>query len=387
MKLHSYFLLSFLRVLSAFAPVPRLYQVTTIHRYGSILFTPQDRDGIEGSDSVEEINNLRFGGVSRLYGPHNLSRLQRSHVAIVGVGGVGCWTAESLCRSGVGAITLIDLDELCISNSNRQLHAMVGTVGRRKTAVLAERLRCINPSCVVQELTDFVTPENVDEIVDRIHREDWNKFGAEVSELRGQFVIVDAIDNVHDKAALLVACRQRTIPFVTVGGAGGKRDPTRVRIADITGATNDMLLRQVRKLLRREYGFPRESKGSEKRLHHKRNAISNMHIKAGELRSGQPWGVACVYSDEKALSAILDASSNGLLGCDGAFGTACSVTGTFGFVAASAVIDLLLLPEKHKLEPKRCSAESGTSLAEFEGLEEAEGDAWEMDCPCSDFGN
>jgi tRNA A37 threonylcarbamoyladenosine dehydratase len=367
---------------------------------------------IAEDEEDQQLAGLRFGGISRLFGPSGLALLQRSHVAVVGVGGVGCWTAEALCRSGVGAITLVDLDELCVSNSNRQLHAMTGTVGHAKTTVLAERCRLINPRCVVAEVRDFVTAENVGEVVDKLLlRKDLGGYseaegaaqpwpGPEPGPEPGPFALVDAIDGVGDKAALLMACRKRGVPLVAVGGAGGKRDPTRVRTADITCATNDMLLKQVRKLLRREHGFPKDLKGGTKRLQQRRQH-GQQQLAHGrqlppppeELQPGEPWGVACIYSDEKAEAAVQEGEER-LVGCDGAFGTACFVTGNFGFVAAAAAIDLLLLEDQREtLMPapaavwtaaKAVGGGRPESLPEPTVASNADG-SWEMDCPCSDF--
>ncbi len=247
----------------------------------------------------------RFQGIGRLYGDPALERLGRAHVAVVGVGGVGSWTVEALARSGVGRLTLIDLDEVCISNTNRQLHALTDTVGRPKIEVLAERVRAIAPSCEVHTELAFLTPRSAERLLhtDLDH-------------------VVDAIDSPRNKVAMILECQAREIPLVVVGGAGGRRDPTRVRTDDLVRTSGDGLLRRVRKILRREHGFP---------------------------RSSAPWGVPAIYSAEPPLYPDGEGGvcsrpgpdSPRTLTCVNGYGAASFVTGTFGFAAAAAVIDRL----------------------------------------------
>src|SRR5690606_38180191 len=186
------------------------------------------------------IDDQRFGGIARLYGREGLERLRAAHVAVVGIGGVGSWAAEALARSGVGEISLFDLDDVCITNTNRQLHALDGTVGRPKVEVMAERIRAINPVCRVNAVADFVTRDSMAEhITER------------------QYFVIDCIDSVQAKAALIAWCKRRKIGIVTTGGAGGQIDPTQIRIADLTKTYNDPLAAKVRSLLRLDYGFSR----------------------------------------------------------------------------------------------------------------------------------
>jgi len=185
----------------------------------------------------------RFSGIERLYGESTARSLAERHVAIAGLGGVGSWAAEALARSGIGALTLIDLDEVCISNTNRQLHALEGTFGRPKIEVMAERLRAINPDCQVETKMQFVTAANVASVIG-------TRFDA----------VVDAIDSVKHKAALLAHCRRHKVWVICAGGAGGQTDPTRIQVADLSRTTQDPLLAKVRNLLRREYGFSRNPK-------------------------------------------------------------------------------------------------------------------------------
>ena len=245
----------------------------------------------------------RFGGVARLYGMDGLARLSRAHVCIVGVGGVGSWTVEALARTGLGALTLIDLDDVCITNINRQLPALDGQIGRPKIDVLAERVRLIHPACRVERIPEFFTAASA----------------ARLLEPRYDFVI-DATDRLTNKCLIIAGCRERGLPVLTMGGAGGKRDATQVRVADLSHTMHDELLRQVRRKLRREMGFPRGV--------------------------GEPFGIPCVYSPELptypwkdgTCSAEPEPGSSLALDCASGFGAATFVTGAFGFAAAGEVV-------------------------------------------------
>jgi tRNA threonylcarbamoyladenosine dehydratase len=247
----------------------------------------------------------RFGGVGRLLGRDGLHRLRSAHVGVIGVGGVGSWVVEGLARSGVGAITLVDLDDVCVTNVNRQLPALDGQIGRPKTAVLAERVQLINPECSVRALPEFFTPASA----------------ARILEGRYDFV-VDAIDRMSHKALLIAGCRERGFSVLTIGAAGGRRDATRVHAGDI-GEAADELLRQVRKRLRRDFNF---SSGAKR-------GITRM-------------GVRCVWSSEPPVFPWADGTcagevepgSNLKLDCESGFGTAVFVTGVMGLIAAGEVI-------------------------------------------------
>lgn len=247
----------------------------------------------------------RFGGVGRLVSRVGLERLASAHVCVIGVGGVGSWTVEGLARSGVGAITLIDLDDVCVTNVNRQLPAIDGQIGRTKVAVLAERVQLINPGCRVEAVTEFFTATTAERL------------------LAPPFdFVVDAIDRMSHKALLIASCRKRGIPVITMGGAGGRRDPTLIRAGDI-GEAGDELMRQVRKKLRREHGVP-----------------------SGAHRGVTRMGVRCVWSLESPVfpwadgtcAASPEPGSNLTLDCETGFGTAVFVTAVFGLVASGEVV-------------------------------------------------
>lgn len=262
-------------------------------------------DLFPGQPSVDR--ERRFGGVRRLYGAGSLERLQRARVCVVGVGGVGSWTAEALARSGVGHLTLIDPDHVAESNVNRQVHALEGTLGMAKVQAMAGRIREIQPGCEVCGVEEFLDAENVARLLD--------------ADFDG---VVDAIDNSRAKTALVVHCRGRRLPLICVGGAGGRRDPARARIADLAQTTQDPLLARLRANLRRWHGYPREP--------------------------GRRFGVPCVYSTEPLSRPLADGGAcyerpddgrlHGL-NCAG-YGSSVCVTATFGLMAAAYLIEHLL---------------------------------------------
>lgn len=260
------------------------------------------------SSQADEAYAARFGGLGRLLGRAALERLRGAHACVVGVGGVGSWTAEALARGGLGAITLIDLDEVCVSNVNRQLHALDGQIGRAKVDVLVERIRAIHPGCRVRAVQEFFVASNADRLL---------------APEEPYTVVVDAIDSVAHKARLLAACVARGLPVVTTGGAGGKRDGTRLRVGDLGESGGDDLLRQVRKTLRREHGFP-----------------------GGE---GHRYGIRAVWSTEPPVypwadgtcAAAPEAGSSTRLDCAAGLGAAVWVTAPFGFAAAQEAVRLI----------------------------------------------
>lgn len=272
--------------------------------FGWLTRTPRPGSIAAVSDDFE----IRFGGMARLVGSAGLARLRQARIMVVGLGGVGSWAVEALARSGVGHLTLVDLDEVCLSNVNRQLPALDGNIGRFKAEVLAERVRAIHPRCDVEAKVEFFTESTAE----RLLAGSWDG-------------VVDAIDAVANKCRLIAACRSRDIAIVACGGAGGRADPTRVRHADLAEVTHDRLLAEVRKRLRREHAFP---------------------------EAGKPMEVPCVFSTEPmvvprqdgtvcpaaSVEARLEGPEVRRLNCDWGYGSATFVTGTFGFAAAAWLV-------------------------------------------------
>ena len=252
---------------------------------------------------MNESYELKFSGIGRLYGLKSMERLNNSHICVVGVGGVGSWCAEALARSGVGEITLVDMDDVCITNVNRQLPALESTVGRTKVSVLKERLQLINSELSINTITDFYTKTTAETIIT-------NRFS----------YVVDAIDSIDNKALLVSQCVDLNIPVITSGGAGGLRDISRIAVSDLAKTQGDSLLRVLRKKLRNKHGFSKDIK--------------------------QEFNVKAVYSDEKAVfptpeggvCELRDQNSRLKLDCSAGFGTATFITGGFGFALAGAVV-------------------------------------------------
>ena len=262
--------------------------------------------------------DFRFGGIARLYGTAALSRFRAAHVMVVGIGGVGSWVVEALARSGIGRLTLVDLDEVCVSNINRQLHALDSTVGRSKVEVMVERVRTISPEARVEGRVEFFTADTASRLL-----------GLEtdsISEDRPDFV-VDAIDAMSNKVRLIALCQGAGIPLVVCGGAGGRRDPTEVRVADLATVTHDRLLSEVRKRLRREHGFSRTSK---------KLRIECVHSAEAPVFPGRDGQVCATRASDNELPLRLN--------CESGFGSATQVTGTFGFAAAARVLARLAAP-------------------------------------------
>jgi tRNA A37 threonylcarbamoyladenosine dehydratase len=252
----------------------------------------------------------RFGGVARLYGPAGLAAFERAHVAVIGIGGVGSWAVEALARNAIGRLTLIDLDNVAESNTNRQVPALDGNYGKAKVTAMAERIRLINPDCRVDEVEDFVEPANFDSVLGS-----------------GFDFVIDAIDSVRTKTALIAWCVEHEQPLITVGGAGGQLDPTRIRIDDLALTIQDPLLSKVRGQLRKSHGFPRGPKS---------------RFKVSAVYSEEP----LIYPDAPAAESSEDADQaetapgyTGPVGlnCAG-FGSSVCVTASFGFAAVSYVL-------------------------------------------------
>jgi tRNA A37 threonylcarbamoyladenosine dehydratase len=250
----------------------------------------------------------RFGGLSRLYGATALERLRAAHVCVVGLGGVGSWTVEALTRSGIGTLTLIDLDDICVTNTNRQLPALTTTVGQMKARVMADRVLAINPDATVNVVEDFLTPDNIGELL-----------------LPEMSFVVDAVDDAPAKAAMVLHCVETGTPLVLSGGAGGRRNASPVTIADITETTNDRLLSRLRKRLRQGHEF-------------------------GNRRA---WNIPAAFSAEPQvfpgedgeLCEARPGDGPSRLDCASGFGASAFVTGTYGFAMASVVVNALVSGE------------------------------------------
>ncbi|TZF90182.1 tRNA threonylcarbamoyladenosine dehydratase [Cognatilysobacter lacus] len=258
---------------------------------------------------LDPIWTERFTGVDRLYGAGSIERLSKCRVAIVGLGGVGSWVAEALARSAVGHLRLLDADDICVSNTNRQLPAMEGTFGHAKVAAMAARCQRINPLMDVEPVPAFITATNL------------------ATQLDADFdLVVDACDNVASKVEIIAWCRRRKLPVVVSGSAGGRTDSTLVRARDLSRTEQDAMLALVRKRLRSDFNFPRNR--------------------------DRYFGVTAIYSLENVRYPQADGSVCGMreaggegslkLDCGGGLGAATHVTGAFAFAMAGKAIELLL---------------------------------------------
>ncbi len=237
----------------------------------------------------------RFGGITRLYGEQVMQRFQDASICVVGIGGVGSWAVEALARSAVGALTLIDMDHVAESNMNRQLPALDKNLGRAKIQVMAQRIQQINPACKVQQIDDFLTLDNLHQTI--------------TSKLD---LVLDCMDSYRVKAALIDHCRKMEIQLIVMGGAGGQTDPANIRCSDLSGTEQDPLLAKTRRLLRQEYGFPRDTK--------------------------RKFNVPAVWSPEPVKTTTsCGGQKEGTLNCAG-FGSSMPVTATFGMIGAAEAL-------------------------------------------------
>ncbi len=308
--------------------------------------------------SYEDYAERRFGGVQRLYGLDATARLAASHVAVVGLGGVGSWTAEALARSGVGALTLIDLDHIAPSNLNRQIHALESTLGQAKVMAMADRIRDIHPRCHVELVDDFVEPDNIEHT------------------LSGRYsVVIDATDQVKAKIAMILHARRGGYPLLVCGGAGGKTNPLALRVGDLAQATHDPLLARIRHQLRQRHGYPRGNTkaGTPSKRPPRMNvrvlwydepvqrpitaescavALHDVHVDTSTGSEPSPF-LNAVHAD---AAHSLQAPQG--LSCAG-YGSLITVTATMGLVAAQEALNILLAPARHgtpRLNTNRATA-------------------------------
>lgn len=261
--------------------------------------------------------SLRFGGIARLYGLQGAQIIKNSHFCVIGIGGVGSWVAEALARNGVGNITLIDLDDICITNINRQIHALSTTIGESKVEVMCERIKKINPDCQVKTIEDFITVDNLSDLLN--HHYDY---------------VIDAIDSVDIKTRLIAYCKRNKLPIITIGGAGGQIDPSKITITDLSKTYQDPLLAKVKNQLRREFNFPR----ADIKKASKRKFSIEAVFSTEQLRYPTEVGDVCLAKPE-----VSEGNNNAMrLDCSSGFGATTHVTATFAFFAVSRAIDKLL---------------------------------------------
>ena len=255
----------------------------------------------------------RFNSVARVYGIDVLALLRDSHLCVIGIGGVGSWVAEALARTGIGAITLVDGDTISRSNVNRQIHTLESSIDHSKSAEMQSRILEINPDCDCHAINDYISDENLDDI------------------LSAQFnLVIDSIDRIKYKSAIIHHCKRNKIPVLTIGGAGGLLDPTKIEMSDLTKTWNDPLSAGVRSHLRYKHRFPSNLKRS--------------------------FGIPCIYSTEQRRYPDKDGnigySKPGVkdlsLDCNYGYGSSVAVTATFGFVAVEHAIKILIKKDRQK---------------------------------------
>lgn len=253
-------------------------------------------------EHIESDYEARFSGIGRLFGRKGLEKIRQSRILVIGIGGVGSWVAESLARTGIGSMTLVDLDDVCVTNINRQVLATSSTVGQFKVDVMKKRIQDIQPLCEVETKQCFFNPKNLETIFDRSY----------------DFVI-DACDDFTNKCHLIDYCRKNKIPLIVMGGAGGKVDPLQIKVTDMSSSSNDKLLARLRKKLRQDFDFPLEHEGD--------------------------FGILAVWSHERAVYPTADGCLTykppGMarnMDCEEGFGSASFVTGAFAFAATSTIL-------------------------------------------------
>lgn len=278
---------------------------------------PQGRKPVDRDWSEQELADYkmhrRFDRFGRLVGDRKMKRLMGAHVMVVGLGGVGSWAAEMVARSGVGKITIVDFDEVCITNFNRQLHAVGAAVGEKKAIVVADRLKRINPQAEIVAKVNFYNADYADEVFSE----------------RPDFVI-DAIDSITPKCMLLAHCHRENIPVVTSTGSAGRLDPTRIRVADLAETEIDPLARAVRRILRQQYGFPEKGAFGLPAVYSPEPASEPVDLK---------------YDNGKGFKCVCPQGDNAFFQCDNRnliMGSAGFVTAAFGMACASHAIRTLM---------------------------------------------
>jgi tRNA A37 threonylcarbamoyladenosine dehydratase len=253
---------------------------------------------------MTQLNNDRFGGLTRLYGNDGFEKLQKAHVCVIGVGGVGSWAAEALARAGIGEISLVDADDICVTNINRQIHALTETVGQEKVSAMASRIKNINPDCKINQETTFFLESTADKLL-----------------APNYDFVIDAIDSIKHKSLLIALCKEKDINLITIGGAGGKVNIADIQVCDLGRSYDDRLLCKLRKELRNKHGFPRFK---NKKFH-----------------------IQCVFSPEMPQLPWCevdnqDEQTSLKLDCNNGFGTDMTVVSIFGITAAHYVIQQIV---------------------------------------------
>lgn len=247
------------------------------------------------------IINDRFDGVKRIYSNESFTKLKSLHILVVGIGGIGSWACESFIRSGIENLTIVDLDDICISNTNRQVHALDGNYGKLKVHAMKERLLSINPEAKINAVEDFFSESTKDDILNQQYD-----------------YVLDCIDSIRSKCILISECYKRNQKIMVTGGAGGKFDPRYITVKDLNKTNNDKLLLTVRNNLKRFYHFPKKQ---------------------------SDYGIACTFSQENRTMPEDGCNINGKtqgLNCQNGFGSLTYVTGTFAFIATGYIINELL---------------------------------------------
>ena len=251
---------------------------------------------------------LRFSGVGRLYGQQALVSLSKAHFVVIGLGGVGTWAAEALARTGIGELTLIEMDDVCVTNTNRQIHALKSFIGKSKNHIISERFKEINPEIIIHSIEDFIDQNNMTSLIGNQHD-----------------VVIDAMDAAHIKARLVSYCSALKIRLITVGSSGGKRNPQLITVGDLGRTQSDPMLAKMRSQLYRHFNFSRE-KNRKFRV----DAVYSTE----QMTFSKPDGSVCMNKQVMAEGVKLD--------CAGGFGSSVMVTGAFGFLAASQAIERYL---------------------------------------------